>query len=68
VLLLKGKHEKLWDITRDVLKEIVPAEQFAKTEAKMGSFKAAYGTVCFPPSLSSSSFSRKEERDADSRW
>ena len=45
ILLLKNEHEKIWDITRDVLKEIVPAEQFPKTEAKMGSFKAAYGTV-----------------------
>jgi uncharacterized protein len=45
VLLLKGEHEKLWDITTEVLKAIVPAEQFPKTEQKMGSFKAAYGTV-----------------------
>jgi hypothetical protein len=52
VLLLKGEHEKLWDITRDVLKGIVPAEQFASTEQKMGAFKAGYGTVLplpFPP-------------------
>ncbi|KAE9368047.1 Nitroreductase [Stipitochalara longipes BDJ] len=47
VLLLKAEHEKIWDITRDVLREIVPAEQFPKTEAKMGSFRAAYGTVLF---------------------
>lgn len=51
VLLLKTEHEKLWDITADVLKEIVPAEQYTKTEAKMGAFRAAYGTVFLPPPL-----------------
>lgn len=49
VLLLKGEHEKLWDITRDVLKAIVPEEQFPATEQKMGAFKAGYGTVLSPP-------------------
>ncbi len=57
VLLLKGEHEKLWDITRDVLKGIVPEEQFPSTEQKMGAFKAGYGTVLppfpFPLALSS---------------
>ncbi|KAN0095109.1 Nitroreductase [Hyaloscypha variabilis] len=47
VLLLKNEHQKLWDITRDVLKEVVPADQFPKTEAKIASFRAAYGTVLF---------------------
>jgi predicted oxidoreductase (fatty acid repression mutant protein) len=49
VLLLKGEHEKLWDITRDVLKEIVPAENFAPTEQRMAGFRAAYGSVSSVP-------------------
>jgi predicted oxidoreductase (fatty acid repression mutant protein) len=48
VLLLKGEHEKLWDITSDILKAIVPADQWEKTEQKLTMFKGAYGTVCLP--------------------
>jgi uncharacterized protein len=52
VLLLKSEHEKLWDITHDVLKEIVPTEQFASTEQRLAGFKAGYGSVSFPFFLS----------------
>ena len=45
VLLLGAEHEKLWDITRDTLKAIVPAESFEPTAAKMAMFRAAAGTV-----------------------
>ncbi|ESZ94935.1 nitroreductase [Sclerotinia borealis F-4128] len=47
VLLLKGEHEKLWDITKEVLKGVVPAEQFEGTAAKIGGFRNGYGTVLF---------------------
>ncbi|KAH8671819.1 Nitroreductase-like protein [Tricladium varicosporioides] len=47
VLLLKGEHDKLWDITKEVLRGIVPAENFGATEGKINGFKAAYGTVLF---------------------
>lgn len=45
VVLLKGEHEKFWDITKDVLKPQVPADAFPATEAKLNGFRAAYGTV-----------------------
>lgn len=45
VVLLKKEHEKFWDITKDVLKPQVPAEQFPSTEARLNGFKAGYGTV-----------------------
>lgn len=48
VLLLGDNHKKLWDITKNILKEIVPTEAFSKTEAKIdGSFASGYGTVLF---------------------
>lgn len=49
VLLVKGEHDKLWDITKEILRGVVPAEQFASTEQRMDSFKAGYGTVRLPP-------------------
>jgi predicted oxidoreductase (fatty acid repression mutant protein) len=48
VLLLNDNHIKLWNITKDILRKIVPAEAFVRTEAKIDhSFLAGYGTVLF---------------------
>ncbi|MEK3882951.1 nitroreductase family protein [Paenibacillus sp. PL2-23] len=47
VVLLGEKHSKLWSITTETLKAIVPEDQFASTEDKMKSFSAGYGTVLF---------------------
>jgi predicted oxidoreductase (fatty acid repression mutant protein) len=45
VVLLNKDHDQFWDFVLEVLKPIVPAEQFSATEQKIGGFKAAYGTV-----------------------
>lgn len=47
VLLLGEQHAKLWNITMEALRKIVPAEKFAPTEEKINSFAAGYGTVLF---------------------
>lgn len=48
VLLLLGKeHDKLWDITKETLKAIIPPEKFAPTDEKINSFKSGYGTVLY---------------------
>ena len=47
VLLLEKEHDKLWDITMEALRKIVPAEKFGETEDKINSFKAGYGTVLY---------------------
>jgi len=47
ILLLGKHHDKFWDITKEILRKIVPADQFAPTEAKMQGFAAGYGTVLF---------------------
>jgi predicted oxidoreductase (fatty acid repression mutant protein) len=47
VVLLGEQHNKLWSITTDTLKAIVPADQFGPTQDKMNAFGAGYGTVLF---------------------
>lgn len=48
VLLLGENHKKLWNITKETLRKIVPAEAFPTTEGKIdGAFAAGYGTVLF---------------------
>ena len=47
VLLLGKQHDRLWQITMDALRKIVPSGQFASTEQKINSFAAGYGTVLF---------------------
>lgn len=47
VVLFGAEHKKLWEITKDTLRAIVPADNFAATEAKMNSFAAAAGSILF---------------------
>ncbi|PYG90207.1 hypothetical protein LY28_00087 [Ruminiclostridium sufflavum DSM 19573] len=47
VLLLKSHHDRLWDITKEALRKIVPADSFSATEEKINSFRNGYGTVLF---------------------
>lgn len=47
VLLLEKEHDKLWDITKEALRKIVPADKFSSTEDKINSFRNGYGTVLF---------------------
>jgi predicted oxidoreductase (fatty acid repression mutant protein) len=47
IVLLGNNHDKLWDITKEALRKIVPADKFAPTDQKINSFKSGYGTVLF---------------------
>lgn len=47
ILLFGAQHDKLWDITKEALRKIVPADQFTSTEGKLDSFRNGYGTVLF---------------------
>ncbi|MDF2542953.1 MAG: hypothetical protein K0S47_2671 [Herbinix sp.] len=47
VVLLGEQHDKLWDITRETLRPIVPEESFGSTNEKMNAFQNGYGTVLF---------------------
>ncbi|WIV12381.1 nitroreductase family protein [Proteiniborus sp. MB09-C3] len=47
VLLLGNHHDRLWDITKEALRKVVPAERFSSTEEKINSFKSGYGTILF---------------------
>lgn len=48
VLLLGEHHKKLWNMTKDILRKIVPAEAFKSTEAKIdAAFLAGYGSILY---------------------
>lgn len=47
VVLLGEQHNKLWDITKEALRKIVPSENFSATEDKINSFRNGYGTILF---------------------
>jgi predicted oxidoreductase (fatty acid repression mutant protein) len=48
VLLLGENHRKLWEITKDILRKIVPAAAFVQTEAKInGAFESGHGTILY---------------------
>lgn len=48
VLLLGENHKKLWNITLETLRKIVPPEAFAATENKInGCFASGYGTILY---------------------
>ncbi|MCR1974404.1 nitroreductase family protein [Clostridium sporogenes] len=47
VLLLGDKHDKLWSITKEALRKIVPEDKFGSTEEKINSFANGYGTILY---------------------
>jgi uncharacterized protein len=47
ILLLDKHHDKLWDITKEALRKIVPVDKFKSTEEKINSFGNGYGTILF---------------------
>ncbi|KZZ84041.1 nitroreductase family protein [Bacillus sp. SJS] len=47
VVLVGEQHDKLWNITSESLRKVVPADSFGPTEEKMKGFSSGYGTVLF---------------------
>lgn len=47
VLLLGEQHNKLWDLTTQILKSIVPEDRFESTRQRMEGFRSGYGTILF---------------------
>ncbi|WP_280671870.1 MULTISPECIES: nitroreductase family protein [unclassified Dysgonomonas] len=48
VILLGENHKKVWNITKETLRKIVPAEAFGSTETKIDNcFASGYGTLLF---------------------
>lgn len=47
VTLYGDSHTKFWNIVRETLRKMVPEDAFEKTDAKINSFSAGYGTVLF---------------------
>lgn len=47
VVLLGAQHDRLWDLTEEALRKVVPPEKFAPTEEKIASFRSGYGSVLY---------------------
>lgn len=47
VVLFGREHKRLWKLTEDALRKVVPAGKFSSTEKKLASFAAGYGTVLY---------------------
>lgn len=47
IIAFGSNHEKIWQITKDILKKIVAPDNFAGTAKKIDSFAAAYGTILY---------------------
>lgn len=47
IIAYGSAHDKIWQITKDTLRAVVPAEAFSNTEKKIDSFAAAYGTILY---------------------
>ncbi|WP_180036802.1 MULTISPECIES: nitroreductase family protein [unclassified Acinetobacter] len=47
VILFGESHAKFWEIVRETLRKMVPAENFASTDSKISSFAAGFGTALF---------------------
>ena len=47
LIVFGDHHRKVWDITKNILKGIVPADKFEATDKKIESFKAGNGTVLY---------------------
>ncbi len=47
VILFGAESSRFWGLVRNVLKPVVPSESFGKTEEKIRSFDAGFGTALF---------------------
>lgn len=47
VVLFGGQSDKLWNITKETLRRIVPADSFPQTEERLNGFSSGSGTVLF---------------------
>jgi Predicted oxidoreductase related to nitroreductase len=47
IVLFGAQHDALWDMTRETLRPLVPADKFSTTDEKIEGFKKGAGTVLF---------------------
>lgn len=47
ILLFGERHQKLWNIVAETLREIVPADRFTATKTKLEGFAAGHGTILY---------------------
>lgn len=47
IVLFGDQNQKLWDLTMEELRKIVPGDSFSSTEEKINGFKNSFGSVVF---------------------
>ncbi|TCZ76340.1 nitroreductase family protein [Paenibacillus albiflavus] len=47
LVLMNEGHQEFWDLVKETLRQIVPAENFPATEERLNGFRAGLGTVLF---------------------
>lgn len=47
IVAMNENHENVWNVTEDVMKNIVSIAQYKEIEKKLEGFKAGYGTILF---------------------
>lgn len=47
VILFGEQHDRLWEITREALRKVVPEASFAQTNEKIDAFQKGFGTILF---------------------
>ncbi|KKW68100.1 nitroreductase [Lampropedia cohaerens] len=47
VILFGGASDKVWTFAKDALRPLIPADEFADTQAKLDGFAAGAGTILF---------------------
>lgn len=48
VLVLLGEHQNdVWNMVKETLRKMLPADSFGPTEEKLSSFQSGYGTILF---------------------
>ena len=48
VVLFGDEQKKVWDIAKEAIKGVVPAEAYPASEVRLNGFQAAYGSVPTP--------------------
>lgn len=45
ILLVREEHDALWEIAKEAVRGVMPADKWPASEVKLNGFEAAYGTV-----------------------
>ena len=67
VIVLKEKHEELWDAIMEIYKVQLPAEKFEHAKGRMEGFRKAYGTVSSHQTRKRKKEKKKQEKKKEEK-